>query len=260
MNQTYYVSARNILDFLKSRRKLIISSGFIGLIISGIYVLIVPARYEAKSIIGSAYVYNLNSGEVRVLKNVPELIKIVELRLSNDKTHNNDCKAEESRKDISLSPSKFSSNSIAVKVSKPTLNQAIECGKVVVDSVIAAQENIFVYMTRRGLKQSEQLEFQIKLVNKALSAKDVSTSDIIAGNSVILELDNNRADITKKTLLEFSFEPPKLINQISVSRVPSYFRIASILIAGFLTGLFISCLLFFKPFIPDVFRKDKNSY
>lgn len=258
MNKNNYVSIRIIIEFLKSKKRLIISAGFIGLITSGIYVLSVPVSYEAQSILSPAYIYNSNTGEIRIFNHVSETTKLILQRIDVNGKNYNDCGSDGFLEGINLSPSKSSKNSTLVKVSKPTSNLSIECIKAFENSIITFEENKFIQLTQIERTKIDQFDHQINLITKYLSNKDIRTSDFISGNFLLLELENKRTAIAKDTISEFSLIPSNLINQISVSRAPSFLRITSILMAGFLAGLFISCLLFFKPLISGIFIHDKN--
>ena len=252
------ISLLDILRFLKRAWKTIVITSVLGLLVSGAYLFIAPAQYEAVTTIPMARVPSLNNVLGANVEEPPALIARMSLPGALNNEVMSSCGFESGAPDaallaksIKLSIPKGLTSVVELKVNRPTQELAKACATSVRQFIIASQEKMLSTLGElsgdnnkaRLVIIEERISQDKALLAKAEQPRGPLTPTYFAVLSEIRALEDEKTKIM--VALNFSKTQKETVTQslIEVASFPVYPKRFLSLVAGLTGGLFLGLLI-----------------
>lgn len=248
----------DILLFLKGAWKTIIITSISGLLVSGTYLLVTPAQYEAVTTISMARIPSPNNALGANIEEPPGLIARMSLlgALNNEVMSScgfegNSPDAALLAKSIKFSVPKGITSIVELKVNHPMSQVAMACATSIRQFIIASQEKMLSSLAEhsgtthkaRLVVIEERISQNKMLLVKAEQPRGPLTPTYFAILSEIRALEDEKAKIM--VALNFSQTQQETPTQlpIGVSDYPVYPKKVISLLTGLMGGLFLGLLI-----------------
>ena len=243
------ISLKDIVDFLKRNKKLIVLCGFAGLLISSAYVILPPKNYEASWQMQVAQFSSGNSEEPAAL--VQRLRSptayTVEVQQQCGMPDNGEY-GDYLNKKLEVKTIKDVANGIEMKFHSESPAQAMQCADAVVKMIMAQQRSLIEerLAERLAVRQAQLAQYQSALAEEQRQLEKTNKS-VLGNLDFLAKLDKlrwlrTRIDALQEEALLSQTHPAKLIAPIYAPGKPIPRKEKQVLLLGISLGLMLGVL------------------